>query len=56
MSARRAGFEKGLGSDKLRTATGVKMGTLAYMSPEHIQSPKLVDARSNIYALGAHLS
>jgi serine/threonine-protein kinase len=49
------GIAKVLGTEKLRTATGAKMGTLAYMAPEHIRSPNLVDARSDIYALGAVL-
>lgn len=33
------GVAKILGSEKLRTATSAKIGTLAYMSPEYIQSP-----------------
>ena len=49
------GIAKILGSEKLKTATGAKMGTLAYMSPEQIKSPKNVDARSDIYSLGAVL-
>ena len=49
------GIAKILGSEKLKTATGAKMGTLAYMSPEQIRSPKNVDARSDIYSLGAVL-
>jgi serine/threonine-protein kinase len=49
------GIAKILGSEKLRTATGAKMGTLAYMSPEHVRSPKHVDARSDIYSLGVVL-
>lgn len=49
------GIAKVLGSDKLRTATGAKMGTLVYMSPEHLLSPKYVDHRADIYALGALL-
>ncbi len=46
------GVAKILGSDKLRTATSAKIGTLAYMSPEHIRSPRSVDTRSDIYSLG----
>ena len=49
------GIAKILGSEKLKTATGARMGTLAYMSPEQIKSPKNVDARSDIYSLGAVL-
>ena len=49
------GIAKILGSEKLRTATGAKMGTLAYMSPEHVRSPKAVDARSDVYSLGVVL-
>ena len=49
------GIAKILGDDKLRTATGAKMGTLAYMSPEQVKSPKNVDARSDVYSLGATL-
>ena len=49
------GIAKILGDDKLRTATGAKMGTLAYMSPEQVKSPKNVDARSDIYSLGVVL-
>ena len=46
------GIAKILGSEKMRTATGAKMGTLAYMSPEQVRSPKNVDARSDVYSLG----
>ncbi|MCL4818291.1 MAG: serine/threonine protein kinase [Vicinamibacteria bacterium] len=49
------GIAKILGAEKLRTATGAKMGTLSYMSPEHVQSPKSVDARSDVYSLGVVL-
>jgi len=35
------------------TATNSMTGTPLYMSPEAIQSPKLVDARSDLYAVGA---
>lgn len=47
------GIAKILGSDKQKTKTGAKMGTLAYMSPEQIQNPKEVDSHSDIYSLGA---
>jgi hypothetical protein len=49
------GIAKILGSEKLQTATGAKMGTLAYMSPEHVRSPKHVDVRSDVYSLGVVL-
>ncbi len=49
------GVAKILGSQKARTATGARMGTIAYMSPEHLRSPKDVDPRSDIYSLGVVL-
>jgi hypothetical protein len=49
------GIAKILGSEKVRTATGAKMGTLAYMSPEHVRSPREVDTRSDVYSLGVVL-
>ncbi len=49
------GIAKILGSEKVRTATSAQMGTLAYMSPEHLRSPKSVDHRSDLYALGITL-
>lgn len=49
------GVAKILGSEKLRTATSAKMGTLCYMSPEQLRSPKAVDQRTDIYALGVML-
>jgi serine/threonine protein kinase len=35
------------------TADGAIAGTPQYMSPESIETPELVDARSDIYAIGA---
>lgn len=49
------GIAKILGADKQRTAASAKMGTLAYMSPEHLRSPRDVDQRSDIYSLGVTL-
>jgi len=49
------GVAKILGNEKFRTATQAKMGTLAYMSPEQVKSPRSVDQRTDIYSLGATL-
>ncbi len=38
-----------------RTRAGTRMGTLLYMSPEQIRGAEGVDARSDIFALGAIL-
>ena len=48
------GIAKALGSAR-RTATGTKMGTLHYMSPEQCRGAKDIDHRADIYSLGATL-
>lgn len=40
---------------KKKTRAGARMGTLMYMSPEQIRGAEEVDARSDIFALGAIL-
>ena len=42
-------------SSPTRTATGLPMGTPAYMSPEQITDAKSVDRRADIFALGCIL-
>jgi len=37
------------------TATGTPMGSMWYIAPEQVRSPKEVDARADIYSLGAVL-
>lgn len=47
------GLVKAMGEDRPRGASSQMSGTPLYMSPEAIQSPDLVDARSDLYAVGA---
>lgn len=44
----------GLGPSPI-TTTGVMLGTLGYMAPEQARGNKLVDARADVFALGAVL-
>ncbi len=46
------GIAKIFGMEAVRTATSAKMGTLAYMSPEHSRNPRSFDARSDVFSLG----
>jgi serine/threonine protein kinase len=47
------GLVKALDEAKQTRQTGGMSGTPLYMSPEAIQTPDLVDARSDLYAVGA---
>ena len=51
LAGQQAPSEKKLESDM----KGRLIGTLAYMSPEQLESPESVDARTDIYSLGAVL-
>jgi serine/threonine protein kinase len=37
------------------TRTGARMGTFAYMAPEQLEDARMVDARADLYAVGATL-
>jgi serine/threonine protein kinase len=47
------GLVKALDENKQSRQTSAMAGTPLYMSPEAIQTPELVDSRSDIYAVGA---
>jgi eukaryotic-like serine/threonine-protein kinase len=49
------GIAKVVSEDRKLTATGRLMGTPLFMAPEQIERPSSVDARADIYAMGATL-
>src|SRR6202023_1504577 len=49
------GWDGDSGTDPALTATATIMGSPSYMSPEQLKSTKEVDARSDVWSLGAVL-
>jgi TolB-like protein/Flp pilus assembly protein TadD len=49
------GIARALGGEERLTQTGMAIGTPAYMSPEQASADKTIDARTDIYSLGAVL-